>query len=125
MQTDIIMFAPSGSKASDLSHSKTVEVQLAQAEPNIANPDASAISTNTLFLIPISLLTAWAISVVIYSDILTILKHGFLAVKHSNQVPCRNCRFFQNNPYLRCAVNPATALTDKASDCSDYCPQNK
>lgn len=103
----------------------TVEVQLAQADSTVVNPDISTISTNTLFLIPISLLTAWAISIVIYSDIWTILKHGFLAAKHSNQVPCRNCQFFQNNPYLRCAVNPSMALTDDAKGCSDYCPQKK
>lgn len=119
------MFNSSVSGATNLSQGNTVEVQLAQADSNVANPDFNTISTNTLFLIPISLLTAWAISIVIYSDIWAILQHGILAIKNSNQVPCRNCQFFKNNPYLRCAVHPSTALTDEAKGCSDYCPQRK
>lgn len=34
--------------------------------------------------------------------------------------PCRECRFFQNNTYLNCAVHPTRVLTEEAYDCSDY-----
>jgi hypothetical protein len=40
-------------------------------------------------------------------------------------VPCKNCQFFNNNNYLKCAVNPAEALTEKAHDCREYIPQPK
>ncbi|MEC4806151.1 MAG: hypothetical protein SAJ12_07075 [Jaaginema sp. PMC 1079.18] len=36
------------------------------------------------------------------------------------QMPCGNCRFFKNNPYLKCAVQPAKVLTPQARDCQDY-----
>lgn len=36
-------------------------------------------------------------------------------------IPCRNCRFFDNNYYLKCAVNPKIAMTQNAIDCPDYC----
>ena len=39
------------------------------------------------------------------------------------QAPCRNCEFFANNPQLKCAVHPSTVLTEQASNCSDYLPQ--
>ncbi len=39
------------------------------------------------------------------------------------QVPCKNCRFFTNNLYLKCAVQPSTALTKQALNCPDYWPQ--
>ena len=42
---------------------------------------------------------------------------------HSNpyqQIPCRNCKFFSNNPSLKCAVRPTTVLTEQALNCSDY-----
>jgi hypothetical protein len=41
-----------------------------------------------------------------------------------NQVPCMNCHFFTMNPYLKCAVNPATVLTKQAIDCPDYHPRD-
>ncbi|MBW4622023.1 MAG: hypothetical protein KME17_22045 [Cyanosarcina radialis HA8281-LM2] len=46
--------------------------------------------------------------------------------RHLNRVPCKKCQFFaENNPYIKCAVNPFTVLTKEAVDCSDYCPKTK
>jgi hypothetical protein len=45
-------------------------------------------------------------------------------LEHFSQVPCRNCRFFSQNSYLRCAVHPSIVLTTQASDCTDYLPKN-
>jgi hypothetical protein len=42
-----------------------------------------------------------------------------------SQSPCTKCRFFSNNPFLKCAVNPTLVLTKEAVDCSDYRPRNK
>ncbi len=39
----------------------------------------------------------------------------------SQQSPCTNCRFFDNNHYLKCAVHPELVLTKEALNCSDYC----
>ncbi|MEB3355894.1 MAG: hypothetical protein VKK04_04155 [Synechococcales bacterium] len=36
------------------------------------------------------------------------------------QIPCTNCRFFNQNPYLKCTVHPDRALTPDALHCSDY-----
>lgn len=36
--------------------------------------------------------------------------------------PCKNCRFFQNNTCLNCAVHPTRVLTEAAYDCPDYSP---
>lgn len=44
--------------------------------------------------------------------------------KKNSQFPCPNCRFFSNNPYLKCAARPTDVLTKKAIDCSDYRPRN-
>lgn len=38
----------------------------------------------------------------------------------SNSVPCYNCRYYSNNAYLKCPVNPSMVLTEQAKDCSDY-----
>ncbi|KPQ34784.1 MAG: hypothetical protein HLUCCA11_13740 [Phormidesmis priestleyi Ana] len=34
--------------------------------------------------------------------------------------PCRSCRFFQANRYLKCAVNPTLVATSEAKFCQDY-----
>lgn len=37
-----------------------------------------------------------------------------------HQVPCPRCRFFTNNPVLKCTVHPDTALSEQAIHCPDY-----
>lgn len=44
-------------------------------------------------------------------------------IQQVSEVPCRNCRFFSHNPYLKCAVNPSNAMTARAIGCFDYKPQ--
>lgn len=46
-------------------------------------------------------------------------------IQQTSEVPCRNCRFFSHNPYLKCAVNPSIAMTAQAIDCSDYKPEDR
>ncbi len=43
-----------------------------------------------------------------------------LVFRHCSQIPCRNCRFFAKNQYLKCAVRPSAVLKSEAADCSDY-----
>ncbi len=55
-------------------------------------------------------------------------KKRLMTSNHFQQVPCKNCRFFTNNHYLKCAVYPAVALTKQALNCSDFwyqeCPDS-
>lgn len=37
-------------------------------------------------------------------------------------IPFRNCRFYKDNRYLRCAIHPSIVLTKQAIDCLDYHP---
>ncbi|AFZ21530.1 hypothetical protein [Allocoleopsis franciscana] len=39
-------------------------------------------------------------------------------------LPCESCRFFIDNPHLKCAVHPAKALTPLALNCQDYHPDS-
>jgi hypothetical protein len=38
-----------------------------------------------------------------------------------HQIPCKKCKFYSNDPHLKCAVNPSIVLKEQAVDCSDYC----
>jgi hypothetical protein len=42
-----------------------------------------------------------------------------------HKTACYQCKFFNNNPYLKCAVNPSTVLTTEAKNCPDYQPRSQ
>lgn len=108
-----------------INQTNAIEGQPVREELNGMNSELSFIYDGAIFLIPIGFIAVWTIFVLMSSELWTVARHGVLTVKNLHQVPCRNCRFFKNNPYLQCAVHPATALTADAANCSDYCPANK
>lgn len=50
---------------------------------------------------------------------------NIIKITRFSQTPCRKCRFFSNNLYLKCAVHPTIVLTKKANDCADYNPRRR
>ena len=44
-----------------------------------------------------------------------------LCTKHR----CHKCQYFVKNHFFNCAVQPSLVLTEKANNCSDYCPKSK
>ncbi|MBW4470739.1 MAG: hypothetical protein KME45_10105 [Stenomitos rutilans HA7619-LM2] len=99
---------------------------LAVGEPLLlAKPAQPAVqlSNTTLILVPLSLLALWAIAVLWFSQ--HTKRHITVRQKEDGRklfkrVPCRQCRFFKDNPYLKCAIRPSDALTAQAIDCADY-----
>lgn len=57
--------------------------------------------------------------------VLTTVGVVFYRLKQVKTVtlPCKNCQYYNSNNYLKCAVNPAEVLTEKAKDCRDYTSQ--
>jgi hypothetical protein len=45
--------------------------------------------------------------------------------KVSRKASCKKCRFFSNNKYLKCAVQPTIVLTEEAKNCPEYQPKEK
>ncbi|MBF2066645.1 MAG: hypothetical protein IGS39_19825 [Calothrix sp. C42_A2020_038] len=39
--------------------------------------------------------------------------------------PCKTCKYYNSNNYIRCAVNPTEVMTEKANDCRDYSCEDK
>ena len=60
-----------------------------------------------------------AVSSMTFSD----KRNDFL--NNSNSIPCRKCKFFNNNLYIKCAVNPNKVLQTEAKDCPAYSPHNQ
>ncbi|MDY7024079.1 MAG: hypothetical protein SWJ54_22480, partial [Cyanobacteriota bacterium] len=40
--------------------------------------------------------------------------------KSCQKIPCNSCQYFNNNIYMKCAVQPTLVLSEKAKDCPDY-----
>ncbi|MEH2359551.1 hypothetical protein [Nostoc sp.] len=113
--------------------STLIEANLANATHNNPKPHQGDIPFVAVFLAHISFMIVWGIVVFLVSYACKALedppenaaqdKDEIVSIKHLQQHPCKNCQFFNNNHYLKCAVHPAIALTLQALNCSDYIPK--
>lgn len=71
------------------------------------------------------LAASWVLVLLARLDWLKALESRTNPVKKYHQSPCSNCKFFKNNPYLKCAVNPTSVLTEEAKNCPDYSPSER
>ncbi len=77
-------------------------------------------------LSPVGLIMGWIVFFLILRKIQVFLDEKmFFTIKSLHKVPCKNCRFYSNNHYLKCAVNPSVVLTEEAMSCSEYSPSKK
>jgi len=116
-----------------------VESQPVSSEVSKQTLDVTAIPNEILFLIPIGFVTLWVIiafrlakladkfsNVTFrFPNTLEVIGDEMWTIEYFHKFPCRSCRYFEDNPYLKCAVHPDNALTVRSLNCSDYCPQNK
>jgi hypothetical protein len=77
-------------------------------------------------LSPVGFIIGWIAFFVIMQKIRAFLDNKMaFSIKRLHTLPCKNCRFYSNNHYLKCAVNPSIVLTEEAMNCSEYSPSNK
>ncbi|MBD2507030.1 hypothetical protein H6G91_07075 [Nostoc muscorum FACHB-395] len=113
--------------------STLIEANLANTTHNYTKSHEGDIPFLAVFLAHISFMIVWAIIVYLVSSFCKALedppenavqdKDEIVSIKYVQQHPCKGCHFFNNNSYLKCAVNPATTLTKEALNCSDYIPK--
>jgi hypothetical protein len=83
--------------------------------------DASNVPDILVSLAPVGLLSSWVIFFLVLRKIRTALDNKIVfEVKGLHKVPCKNCQFYSNNNYLKCAVKPDVVMTKEAKDCSEY-----
>lgn len=98
------------------SETQTIAIKSDGAKQNIINtPDG------VIFFCFLGFGAIWLIIFLIFPRLRKLAKDRTGTIKLSDPVPCRNCRYFADSPYLKCAVHPHTALTQGAIDCPDYC----
>ncbi|WP_193196779.1 hypothetical protein [Nostoc sp. MG11] len=94
------------------------EVKREQTQPNELTIHDVVIS-----LSPLGFIFGWVIFFIALRKIRTFLDNKMVfTIKGLDKVPCKNCKFYSNNHYLKCAVNPSIVLTEEAMNCSEYSP---
>lgn len=65
------------------------------------------------------------VSIPLLSEAVALWREGrlWLQRRHDQRIPCKHCRYFANTLYLKCAVRPYDVFTERAINCSDYCPR--
>ncbi len=101
------------------------EVKSGAPVEDLAKDHSSPMPPEGAVVISICLTMVLAAAAFVFLKLRAVRRGKAETIKSCTQVPCRNCRYFTNNPYLKCAVNPFVALTEKAMDCSDYYPHDK
>lgn len=69
-------------------------------------------------------LVAWGLKHFKKTGVQERVSSQLASMQSSQKIPCHNCRYFNSNPYLKCAVNPSTVLSDKAIECAEYKPDD-
>lgn len=98
-----------------------IETKAIAVKSDGAKPNVGIIPDVAMFLIFLAFSTVGIIVFLRFSGFWKIARDRTGTIKHVERLPCRNCRYFTDSPYLKCAVHPDTALTKLALDCPDYC----
>ena len=68
-------------------------------------------------------IAAWTFAVLLGLQLGRALQAAVRQTRRMHAVPCAGCRFFDDNPYLPCAIRPSEANTPAAIGCRDYQPR--
>lgn len=100
--------------------SETVSQQnfVIEAPKNDKNPSNNDAIAGIGFLFFLALM----IALIKWCDIRKSSEESFSKIRINYKTPCSKCRYFSNNSYIKCAVQPEKVMTKEAKDCQDYCP---
>lgn len=91
---------------------------------SVNKPDKSIDKIDAFFICIVTLsITSWILYKLIQVGIK--IKDKDISVSPVFPPPCRNCQFYDKNPYLKCAVHPSWVFTEHATNCVDYCNKNQ
>ncbi|MBD2213525.1 hypothetical protein H6G27_27160 [Nostoc linckia FACHB-104] len=94
------------------------DVKYEQPKPNQVNITDVAIS-----LTPLALLISGIVFFLMLRKSQAIVDNKrFFIINGLKKVPCKNCKYYSSNHYLKCAVNPSLVMTEEAKECAEYLP---
>lgn len=104
---------------------KIVDVRPNKEKINVEEQYEST-SYNSEMLLTVIYFFVFAVSLIVIKSFKSYQteKNQAATSKRSTQIPCKLCRFFSSNSYLKCAVHPDMALQAEAINCPDYYPRH-
>ncbi|MBD2561312.1 MULTISPECIES: hypothetical protein [Nostoc] len=109
-----------------VANSNLHQVIVSEAQKNQSQTHELTITDIAISLSPVGFIISWIAFFVILRKIRALLDDKMVfSIKGIHKLPCKNCRFYSNNHYLKCAVNPSIVLTEEAVNCSEYSPGKK
>lgn len=86
-----------------------------------ANSDSFTIPNVAISLTPIALFISWIAFFLILRKSRNSGDHKrIFTINSLHKVPCKNCKYYSSNHYLKCAVQPSIVMTEEAKNCSEY-----
>ncbi|OUL35662.1 hypothetical protein BV372_10200 [Nostoc sp. T09] len=86
-----------------------------------AKSDQFTIPDVAISLTPLALLISWIVFFLILRKNQTSVDNKRIFIINSlHKVPCKNCKYYSNNHYVKCAVQPSIVMTEEAKNCSEY-----
>lgn len=98
------------------------ETAIAQSASESAQSDFNATDAVWL-LLPLWFAIVWVVLFFAFSEGLRFTQSKLKPLQPASRIPCKHCRFYTSSAYLKCAVNPLGAATERAIACSDYDPK--
>ncbi len=109
-----------------VTHQNFHEVTTNEVKQQSTKPDDLNIPDLVVSLTPLGFIVSWAIFLVILRKIRTNLDNKrVFSIDTLHKVPCKNCQYYSNNHYLKCAVQPHIVLSEEAVNCSEYSPKKR
>jgi hypothetical protein len=85
------------------------------------NEDALTMPDVAIYLSPIGFIFSWIVFFVIVQKIRNHIENKMVfRISILQKFPCKNCQYYSNNPFIKCAVEPSIVLTAAAKNCSGY-----
>lgn len=115
----------SGSDPASQPLTETVWTETAapQSTPESAQTDEFSTTDAAWLLLPLWFAIVWVILFFAFSEGFRFTQSKLKQLQPASRIPCRHCRFYTSSAYLKCAVNPLDAATERAIACSDYDPK--
>lgn len=106
--------------STDINSHQLTQSEVKQEQTQIDNLKVPDIVVS---LAPVGLIFSWIIFFLTLRKIRRSLDNKIVfKINTIHKVPCKNCQFYSNNNYLKCAVQPSLVLTEEAKNCSEYSP---
>jgi hypothetical protein len=93
-----------------------------EISPSASPMPETSFPSGEILLVPISFATVvWMLLFAMHFNLWKSVRNRMGSLqKNRHQLPCTNCQYFKNNPYLKCAVHPDRVLKSEATNCPDY-----